>query len=62
MTGFNKGYRGNKNIARGTGNKGTEEAMKDGIAERIDFSRREGWISCSWKRTRRATIGNHTNT
>jgi len=56
VTGFNKGYRGNKNIARGTGNKGTEEAMKDGIAERIDFSRREGWISCSWKRTRRATI------
>merc|ERR1712050_290880 len=56
VTGFYKGYNGNKNIARGTGNKGSKEATKDGIAERIDFSRREGWISCSWKRTRRATI------
>jgi len=56
VTGFNKGYNGNKNIARGTGKKGSKEAMKDGIAERIEFKRQEGWISCSWKRTRRATI------
>lgn len=56
VTGFNIGYNGNKNIQRGSGKKGSKEAMSDGIVERIDYSRKEGWISCSWKRTRQSTI------
>jgi hypothetical protein len=58
ITGFNIGYNGNKNIQRGSGKRGSKEAMRDGIVERIDYSRKEGWISCSWKRTRQSTIGN----
>jgi len=56
ITGFNKGYSGNKNIKRGSGKKGTKEATRDGILERIDYSRKEGWISCTWKRIRLATL------
>jgi len=56
ISGFNVGYSGNKNLRRGSGKKGSKEALVDGIAERIDYSRKEGWISCSWKRTRRSTI------
>lgn len=56
VTGFNIGYNGNKNIQRGSGKKGSKGAMSDGIVERIDYSRKEGWISCSWKRTRQSTI------
>jgi len=51
ITGFNMGYNGNKNIPRGPGQQG-----QDGIVKRIDYSRKEGWISCSWKRKREATI------
>ena len=53
VTGFNMGYRGNKNILRGK-----RKNITDGIAERTEYERSEGWISCSWKRMREATIGN----
>jgi len=55
VTGFNMGYRGNKNILRGK-----RKNITDGIAERTEYERSEGWISCSWKRMREATIEGQT--
>ena len=48
VSGYNKGYSGNKNIPR--------KDKKDGIEERMKNSVRDGWISCSWKRRREVTV------
>jgi hypothetical protein len=48
VSGYNKGYSGNKNIPR--------KDKKDGIEERMKNSLRDGWISCSWRRRRELTI------
>jgi hypothetical protein len=48
VSGYNKGYSGNKNIPR--------KDKKDGIEERMKNSLRDGWISCSWRRRREVTI------
>ena len=55
MSGYNPDYSGNKLVLRGN----TKDPA-DGISARTKFSRKDGWISCSWKRKARATIGNET--
>jgi len=51
VTGLNKGYSGNKNVARGP-----NKEQRDGIEERSRSSIRDGWISCSWRRRSRTKI------
>jgi len=46
-TGYNYGHSGNKIIKRG----GNRTHPVDGITERIENSRKDGWISCKWKRS-----------
>jgi len=53
-TGFNMGYSGNKYIPRGPNNEHT-----DGITDRQQFSIKDGWISCEWKRKGRAVVEDH---
>jgi len=50
-TGLNQGHSGNKQIQRGNA-----KDPKDGITERINNYRKDGWISCSWKRKAEMTI------
>ena len=51
VTGYNKGYSGNKNVARGP-----DKEQRDGITDRMTNSIRDGWISCSWRRRRAAEV------
>ena len=51
-SGLNEGHSGNKHIQRGNA-----KDPKDGITERINNYRKDGWISCSWKRKAEMTIG-----
>jgi len=54
VTGYNPDYSGNKQVLRG--NTKDPGYPKDGISARTQFSRKDGWISCAWKRKARATI------
>ena len=51
--GYNYGHSGNKIIKRG----GNRTHPVDGITERIENSRKDGWISCKWKRSAEMMIG-----
>lgn len=53
-TGFNVGFTGNKRVPRGPRKENT-----DGVSDRSQFSIKDGWISCSWKRKGRAVVEDH---
>ena len=55
--GYNNGHSGNKIVLRGN-----KKDSKDGISERLDFSRKDGWIKCSWKRKALIKIGKFPST